>query len=216
MADLTTEEFDHWHKPQEVFAMLPPGLDWSTIALSIGRRMLDGLIQTAAETIVSKGEPRGPVKLDPSVWRDLVHTGPGIQRFWQTGEYEVSVPTVYNNTARARVYGVRLDPEGVRKLIGSLTTRPVASAPVLTAPIEAPPPAADDRKPLPSAEQRRFCELLVGVYGHEAATESLARRALTAMYPDRSVSRDGFRDLLREVRELKGAIPLGRPSGGGK
>jgi len=172
---------------------------------ALAERMRNGLLVTAAEYFQFKsGQLQPHVVIGPNHW--TYWAAQFEQAFWERGDCRFQRASSGGYGYYASDYtalNVRFEPARVHRYLQTLAPGSPADSGA--------PNSPDNRKPLPEAEQRRFCEVFVAVHGAEAATESFARRAIGAMYPDNSVSRDGFRELLRSIRELKGEIRKGRP-----
>ena len=202
------EAFAGWWTPKRALAHVATANEPTVAVGLIVHRASIGRVRAAAEQIVYPvGDERDAFDMAgiPASWwgyvGDVLRDPAGP--FWTATVGELTVNPDDGVDVRPHHFsGVRFESSGITALTDS------SSAEVV--------PSADTRKLLPEAEQRRFCELLVSIHSVEAATESFARRALAAMYPDYSVSRDAFRDLLRSIRELNGQVPRGRPRVAGK
>ncbi|OCC24150.1 hypothetical protein MB02_07720 [Croceicoccus estronivorus] len=164
----------------------------------IYRRLASGQIVSIAATFshnrqVSTGEPTA---IRPEFWAD-----PWRQLdadFWETGDITITdeepfvgvmiLPdtTPMRPTNRMELFDVRFDPTAFPEV-------PVANSDDVV------DPTGTDLPPLPTAETKRYLTVYLEAFG-EQVTEGKALTATRAAYPKNSISREQFRELLRELR----------------
>jgi hypothetical protein len=165
---------------------------------ALGQRLRDGLLKAMAANVITqpRDEPEKAssyTTLSKLFWQ---HASGGWygQSFWQTGNLEVW--TDRGNT-RCSVHGLRMDPKGVEDFLASL--RDIEALPAANDP----PLASDNRKSVSQEDLRVWAQTFLKLYG-EDYTVKMSDASAVGMFPDKAVSRDLARKILKEAR---GTVP---------
>lgn len=151
------EEFADWLTPREVLNRLPTHLKSAAKKAALGHRLQDGLIRAAAGVVPGSSKSNERWEIKREVWADWDYFAEE-PAFWDRGEYQMRTATdyVYETRTGKRVYDVRLDPQGVEKLVATVSARPPPAATVGTAGPRDLEPATDDGDSITADEYRRW------------------------------------------------------------
>lgn len=222
-SDPSAEDFKlNWIRPRDALAMLAP-MGSAAAAKEVYRRLRPGLLWGAG----SVGETNdfraddGRRSVIPALWWNFApRVADPESDFWIAGGLTLTIPPPPTRPGPDSTYehfGIRFEPEGLRRIArdAGIDLNPEATALASALRNYKPPPtpaAPDERKPISQSDQKRFCEVYIGVHG-DSATERGAYQAVQAMFPDKKVARDPF---FVQFRAIRGPQLPGRKKQSGK
>jgi hypothetical protein len=205
-------DFESWLTPAQALALRPSGRELEAHKRWICRRLASGQIRAVAANFSDaiQSQAGGPTTIATKLWSEPWRKLDGD--FWETGDITFTdalplmpVISVGNSrglkpTQRINLFDVRLDPAAFPQSGDERTD------------VEEGESDAGPLTPLAEAEAKRFLRVYLAVFGNGVA-EAQALTAIRASFPEHTVSRDRFREILRELR---GPGKLGKPPTRGK
>lgn len=191
------ELLDHLHRRDAIVAVF--------------NRLRNGYIQSIARRYKNPRKSGEYSPVDPKFWTNAAN-GITVSPLWSTGDitipYRQTTAAYGTQTVELELFGVRLDPAGVRELLPSRPA-PTARRPEPTPARIRDPEKVDSALPEPRgpevsrAHLRAWYEVYRQAYPGTQDTEEMAMKSATGMFPGKTVVR-------KRIRELRGAQKVGR------
>jgi len=155
--EITEEEFEQWLSPKGVGDLLEGHLHNSTWRQLLLKRIEDEDAHVAARKAIyrqgsQENPPRHRERLPRSYWREARPST--IDSFWSSGDITLRIPATssYSLATLISCVDVRFEPEGVRRLIPSVSRWKLVPADAPIAPAIAQAPKVDRGAPVAPAE----------------------------------------------------------------
>ncbi len=209
----TADKFESWVPLRDAYRLAHDAFG-DAAAHTLLDRLAAGLIIARAEHIFAGRAKHGTETPIPTeIWDDLRGTQrPSWLPMWKTGSFEISLHRGALYEAHYKVFGVRLDPEGLSKMLpprkyvgifGSIakSTRKHANAAANLQEVVRSQSNTEMEDvvtkgaPVSDAHLRQWYDLYRQIYTEAADTEQNALMSARGMFPGKNVSRERIRAL---------------------
>jgi hypothetical protein len=205
---ISPEQYARWITPSDAIELLPEDWGRGKIVDALTRELENGGIRSAARRGLIRSEGAETVLtyclIDKIFWSER-RWSIGTEDLWLTGQlsFHQGISPAWsilrkgsNPWVEHSFSGVRFHPED---LSDAFSVETISKNQPLG-------------QPIAPAELKRFVELYLGIWG-DASTEGKALDAARACYREKSIGRDPFREVFRELR---GPGKPGKPASRGK
>jgi hypothetical protein len=195
---LSVEEFERWVPIPDALAVLDKHWTPHVSRETLWRYLQLGKLVARAESMVFRGTDVAFAQIPEALWKS---EPPEYTSFWLNGMYETFARDLNEQQVLVTFFRVRVDPAGLARMVPQpAVVRTRESEPSKRKPPKSKPPK-QEKPVVPRADLARWHEVFRQVHPH--ASEALAMRSATAMFPDHHIPRQNVRDLRGPQRVKK-------------